>query len=134
MDKIYQWTYSLDTKMLYMNEFDVDVNYPGLYGPGDYIKIFLPDVDGDRDYDYELLEPNKIETEFKTYKAEHGDSRVIVFSYSDDPKHAMELYRDWLVKACDAAKNLYELNQKWLSDAVMKKAEIDLKSHDDSTR
>lgn len=123
-DKLYQWLYSLDTNKLTRQSLDIDTNYQGMYGKGDHIKVLFVNKDGHDDY--ELIESTRIETEFEVFKV-NNENRIRMFSYSDDPCHAMELIRNHLFQVYEKVKQEADLAEKWLADATMKKADIELK-------
>ena len=123
-DKLYQWLYSLDTNKLTRYHLKIDTNYNGMYKKGDYIKVLFTNKDGHDDY--ELIEPGRIETEFEVFKVDN-ENCIRMFSYSDDPCHAMELIRNHLFQVYEEVKQEADLAEKWLADATMKKADIDLK-------
>ena len=123
-NKLYQWLYSLDTNKLIRQSFDIDTNYQGMYEKGDHIKVLFVNKDGHDDY--ELIESTRIETEFEVFKVDN-ENRIRMFSYSDDPCHAMELIRNHLFQVYEKVKQEANLAEKWLADATMKKADIDLK-------
>ena len=123
-NKLYQWLYSLDTNKLTQYRLNIDTNYNGMYKKGDYIKVLFTDKDGYDDY--ELIDSTRVETEFEVFKIDN-ENRIRMFSYSDDPCHVMELIRNHLFQVYKKVKQEANLAEKWLADATMKKADIELK-------
>lgn len=123
-NKLYQWLYSLDTNTLNRTGLDIDTNYQGMYEKGDHIKVLFTNEDGHDDY--ELIKPARIETEIEAFKMD-DENYIRMFSYSGDPCHAMELIRNHLFQVYEEVKQEADLAEKWLADATMKKADIELK-------
>lgn len=123
-NKLYQWLYSLDTNTLNRTGLDIDTNYQGMYEKGDHIKVLFTNEDGYDDY--ELIKPVRIETEFEVFKMD-DENYIRMFSYSSDTCHAMELIRNHLFQIYEEIKQKADLAEKWLADATMKKADIELK-------
>ena len=123
-DKLYQWLYSLDTNKLTRQSLDIDTNYQGMYEKGDYVRVLFTNINGDDAS--ELIKSAKIETEFEAFKMD-DENYIRMFSYSDDPCHAMELIRNYLFQVYEEVKQNADLAKKWLADATMKKADINLK-------
>ena len=123
-NKLYQWLYSIDTNTLNRTGLDIDTNYQGMYEKGDHIKVLFTNEDGYDDY--ELIKPVRIETEFEVFKMD-DENYIRMFSYSSDTCHAMELIRNHLFQIYEEIKQKADLAEKWLADATMKKADIELK-------
>ena len=124
MDKIYQWRYSLSSNVLYRSAFDIDTAKYKDIQENYYIKVLYTDSDGSENY--ELLHQNQIEADIKTINIKE-ESSLVMYSYSDDPCHAISLFENHLSQIYEDTKKRADIAKKLLADVTTKKAEIELK-------
>lgn len=124
LKKLYCWRYSIDTQTLNRSGFKIDTTYKGMYEPGDYIKVFYTNSNGDEDYD--LIKSEVIESEFE-FVERKGENYITVFSYSDSPCHAIKLFQDHFAGIYEQAKQKAHIAKILLDDVTARKADIDTK-------
>ncbi len=124
LKKLYCWRYSIDTQTLNRSGFKIDTTYEGMYEPGDYIKVFYTNSNGNEDYD--LIKSEEIESEFEFVK-KGEENCVAVFSYSDSPCHAMKLFQDHFANIYEQAKQKAHVAKILLDNVTTRKADIDAK-------